>query len=163
MQARRSTGSTRTPRWVRYAAFSPTNGVRGRRMSPLRPSGPDPDPRRRRRSLDSGAPGASRSSRRDLKFEMIMPVLVESVRGAREPPATPPSRCTPPETTARSSRLYGPAFLLLAAAFALVSFGWVARWGGMDYSSSIKSLRVVVVGPASLATIAAILVGERVR
>lgn len=92
-----------------------------------------------------------------------MPVLVESVRGAREPPATPPSRCTPPETTARSSRLYGPAFLLLAAAIALISFGWVTRWGGMDFSSSIKSLRVVVVGPASLATIAAILVGERVR
>jgi sterol desaturase/sphingolipid hydroxylase (fatty acid hydroxylase superfamily) len=39
----------------------------------------------------------------------------------------------------------------------------MSRWGGADFESSIISLRVIVVGPATLVILAAFLVVERVR
>jgi sterol desaturase/sphingolipid hydroxylase (fatty acid hydroxylase superfamily) len=44
-----------------------------------------------------------------------------------------------------------------------VGIGWTNRWGGADFSGSMTSLRVVVVGPLTLAIIGVFLVVERVR
>lgn len=62
-----------------------------------------------------------------------------------------------------SSRIYLPAFSILAVAMSLVVIGWSSRWGGFNFTQSISNLRVVVVGPISLVLIAAILVVERMR
>jgi sterol desaturase/sphingolipid hydroxylase (fatty acid hydroxylase superfamily) len=48
-------------------------------------------------------------------------------------------------------------------AAALVWIGWSNRWGGADFAGAMKSLRVVVVGPATLAIIGVFLIVERVR
>jgi sterol desaturase/sphingolipid hydroxylase (fatty acid hydroxylase superfamily) len=45
----------------------------------------------------------------------------------------------------------------------LVAIGWAERWGGADFSGSMASLRVVEVGPVTLAILGALLVVERVR
>jgi sterol desaturase/sphingolipid hydroxylase (fatty acid hydroxylase superfamily) len=44
-----------------------------------------------------------------------------------------------------------------------VGIGWSNGWGGADFAGSMTSLRVVVVGPLTLAIIAVFLVVERVR
>jgi sterol desaturase/sphingolipid hydroxylase (fatty acid hydroxylase superfamily) len=62
-----------------------------------------------------------------------------------------------------SSRVYLPAFSILAVAIALVAIGWSSRWGGSSFAASITSLRVVVVGPITLVVIAAFLVIERMH
>jgi sterol desaturase/sphingolipid hydroxylase (fatty acid hydroxylase superfamily) len=62
-----------------------------------------------------------------------------------------------------SSRVYLPAFSILAVAVVLVAIGWSSRWGGSSFAASITSLRVVVVGPITLALIASFLVIERMH
>jgi sterol desaturase/sphingolipid hydroxylase (fatty acid hydroxylase superfamily) len=62
-----------------------------------------------------------------------------------------------------SSRVYLPAFSILAVAVVLVAIGWSSRWGGSSFAASITSLRVVVVGPITLALIASFLVIERIH
>ncbi len=61
------------------------------------------------------------------------------------------------------SRVYLPAVSLALVAVALVVVGWVSRWGGADFSASMTSLRVVLVGPATLLVLAIFLVVERLR
>jgi sterol desaturase/sphingolipid hydroxylase (fatty acid hydroxylase superfamily) len=62
-----------------------------------------------------------------------------------------------------SSRVYLPAFSILAVAVVLVAIGWSSSWGGSSFAASITSLRVVVVGPITLALIASFLVIERIH
>ncbi|HEY3842955.1 MAG TPA: sterol desaturase family protein [Acidimicrobiales bacterium] len=62
-----------------------------------------------------------------------------------------------------SSRVYLPACTILAVAAVLVGIGWAYHWGGADFGASMAGLRVVVTGPATLATLAAFLVAERLR
>ena len=60
-------------------------------------------------------------------------------------------------------RLYLPALSIVAAMVALVGIGWANRWGGASFTSSMSDLRVVVIGPMTVAILAAILVVERIR
>ena len=63
---------------------------------------------------------------------------------------------------AMSSRVYLPAVSIAAAAVLLIGVGWATGWGGADFAGSLTSLRVVVVGPLTLAIIGVFLVVERV-
>ena len=62
-----------------------------------------------------------------------------------------------------TSRVYVPAVLIAAVAVALIAVGAVTAWGGSDFTGSVATLQVVLVGPASLAILGVILVVERVR
>ena len=59
--------------------------------------------------------------------------------------------------------LYLPAFSIVAVAVTLIGIGWSSKWGGSSFSQSMTSLRVVVVGPATLIVLGAFLVIERLR
>jgi sterol desaturase/sphingolipid hydroxylase (fatty acid hydroxylase superfamily) len=75
-------------------------------------------------------------------------------------------RSAPPARSSRlalSSRVYLPACSIAVVAAVLLAIGWSQRWGGADFSGSVTSLRVIVVGPLTLAIIGVILVVERVR
>jgi sterol desaturase/sphingolipid hydroxylase (fatty acid hydroxylase superfamily) len=62
-----------------------------------------------------------------------------------------------------SSVVYLPALLIPAIALLLVGAGWATRWGGVDFASSLTSLRFVTVGPLAVGLIGFFLVAERVR
>src|ERR1700761_1539517 len=62
-----------------------------------------------------------------------------------------------------SSRVYLPACSIAAIAVVLVGIGLVNRWGGADFAESMRSLRVVVVGPLTLVIIGIFLLVERLR
>jgi sterol desaturase/sphingolipid hydroxylase (fatty acid hydroxylase superfamily) len=62
-----------------------------------------------------------------------------------------------------SSGVYLPACSIVVVAAVLVGIGWAGHWGGADFSGSMTSLRVVVVGPLTLAILGVLLVVERVR
>ena len=80
-------------------------------------------------------------------------------------PARPQRRAEGPRglRSAMSSRLYLPAFSIVVVAGALVAIGWASGWGGFDFAGSMASLRVIVVGPITLAILGALLIVERVR
>ena len=82
------------------------------------------------------------------------------------PPAPAPTRGRSGEVrrtaTALSSRVHLPALGVVALAAVLVGFGWSHHWGGDQFAGSLTSLRVVLVGPLSLAIIGMLLVVERV-
>ena len=75
----------------------------------------------------------------------------------------PPGRRVGRPLSAVRARLYLPAFSILAVAAALVVLGWANRWGGSAFGLSMSGLRVILVGPLTLAVIGVILVVERVR
>jgi sterol desaturase/sphingolipid hydroxylase (fatty acid hydroxylase superfamily) len=56
-----------------------------------------------------------------------------------------------------------PACVLVGLGVALIAVGWALGWGGASFGASVHALRLVELGPASLAALAAILVVERVR
>ncbi len=62
-----------------------------------------------------------------------------------------------------ASRLYLPAFSVLAVAIALIAIGWSNNWGGSGFASAMTNQRVIAVGPATLALLALFLVIERLR
>ena len=64
---------------------------------------------------------------------------------------------------ALSTRVYLPACSVAAVAVVLIGIGWATGWGGADFAGSMTSLRVVVVGPMTLALLAVFLVVERMR
>ena len=64
---------------------------------------------------------------------------------------------------ALSSRVYLPAFSIVAVAAALVGIGWSRGFGGARFATSMSDLRVILIGPISLAAIGVFLVAERVR
>jgi sterol desaturase/sphingolipid hydroxylase (fatty acid hydroxylase superfamily) len=63
----------------------------------------------------------------------------------------------------RASGIYLPAFAIVVAAVGLVVLGWSSHWGGSSFAASMTRLRVVVIGPMTVAILASILVVERVR
>ena len=65
--------------------------------------------------------------------------------------------------SALRSRVYLPAFSIVAVAAALVAIGWAVHWGGAGFGPSQADLRIVLIGPITLVVIGAILVIERVR
>jgi sterol desaturase/sphingolipid hydroxylase (fatty acid hydroxylase superfamily) len=75
------------------------------------------------------------------------------------PPAPPLAARRGPFT----SRVYLPAVSLALVAATLVAIGWASQWGGASFADSMTSLRVVLVGPATLVVLAAFLVVERLR
>jgi len=60
------------------------------------------------------------------------------------------------------TRLYLPACLVPLVAATLIGVGWSEGWGGASFARTWLDLRVVVIGPASLAIVAALMVAERV-
>jgi len=62
-----------------------------------------------------------------------------------------------------STRRYLPALSIVIIAALLVAIGWSSRWGGTSFASAMTSLRVVLVGPATLVFLAVFLVVERLR
>jgi len=82
---------------------------------------------------------------------------------SRRPRRVAASRNASAPLTRRPSRIYVPALSIVAAAVALIAIGWTSRWGGSSFTASMTSLRVVVVGPATLAFLGLFLVVERLR
>lgn len=64
---------------------------------------------------------------------------------------------------ALSTRLYLPAFAIVAAAVAVLGLGWWIGFDGADPALAVSDLRLVLAGPLSFAFIALFLVAERVR
>ncbi|MEZ5409177.1 MAG: sterol desaturase family protein [Acidimicrobiales bacterium] len=62
-----------------------------------------------------------------------------------------------------TTRLYLPAFSVVAAALAVLALGWWIGFGGADPALAVSDLRLVIAGPLSLAFLAAFAVAERVR
>ncbi len=62
-----------------------------------------------------------------------------------------------------SSYVYLPALSIVAVATTLIAIGWSSRWGGSDFSAAMTNLKVVVVGPVTLALMGVFLVVERLR
>ena len=75
----------------------------------------------------------------------------------------PSDRKTGGRRLALTSRLYLPAFSIVAVAVALVAIGWSRRFGGARFAASTSNLRLIAIGPISLAAIGVFLVAERVR
>jgi sterol desaturase/sphingolipid hydroxylase (fatty acid hydroxylase superfamily) len=61
------------------------------------------------------------------------------------------------------SRVYLKALWVPALAGFLVVVGWSTRWGGADFTGSLKDLHVEFLGPLALAMLALCLVVERLR
>lgn len=59
--------------------------------------------------------------------------------------------------------VYVPAVVLALGAGALVAAGWASGWGGQSFAASLTDLRIVLVGPATLCVLGALLVIERLR
>ncbi|MDE3064261.1 MAG: sterol desaturase family protein [Acidobacteriota bacterium] len=62
-----------------------------------------------------------------------------------------------------SSLVYLPAFSILGVAIVLVTIGALSHWGGTSFTESMTSLRVILVGPATLVMLGVFLVVERLR
>src|SRR5580704_1347963 len=92
-----------------------------------------------------------------------MSVVADLVRSCEPaPPVRTSSRANGPKRTL-SSRVYLPAFSVVVVALLLIGIGWANRWGGADFAASMTSLRIVVIGPITLAIIGVLLVVERLR
>ena len=62
-----------------------------------------------------------------------------------------------------SSYVYVPACFVAAAGAALIAIGWSTGFGGAGFSPYLSNVRVIVIGPVSLAIIGLFLLAERVR
>ena len=71
------------------------------------------------------------------------------------------SRDASSATRSLGTRVYLPACAITAAAAALIAIGWSTRWGGADFTGTLTSLRVVVIGPATLVILSLLLAAER--
>jgi sterol desaturase/sphingolipid hydroxylase (fatty acid hydroxylase superfamily) len=62
-----------------------------------------------------------------------------------------------------SSRVYLPAFSIVAVAVVLIAFGVASHWGGSSFAASMTNQRVIVAGPVTVAILFLFLVIERLR
>ena len=92
-----------------------------------------------------------------------MSVLDKPVRSRLVAPAEPRRARASGPRLALSSRVYLPACSIVVVAAVLVGIGWADHWAGADFTGSVTSLRVVVVGPLTLAILGVLLVVERVH
>jgi sterol desaturase/sphingolipid hydroxylase (fatty acid hydroxylase superfamily) len=92
-----------------------------------------------------------------------MSVVVAPIRSLAPTPVEQRRQGANGRGFALSSRVYLPACSIAAVAAILVGIGWSNGWGGADFTGSMTSLRVVVVGPLTLAIIALFLIVERLR
>ncbi|MGA3220065.1 MAG: sterol desaturase family protein [Acidimicrobiales bacterium] len=92
-----------------------------------------------------------------------MSVVAEPVRSLPPAPAERRSRRASGLRLALSSRVYLPACSIVVVAAVLIGIGWANDWGGADFAGSMTSLRVVVIGPITLAIIGVFLIVERLR
>ena len=107
---------------------------------------------------------ASGSSRLLEDGDRTLPLVIEEERSPTEltqsktsgPVSTEPPRGRPP-------RVYVPAVAIAAGAAVLVGVGLAGHWAGADFGASLASLRVVLVGPLTLAILGVLLVVERLR
>src|ERR1017187_5630283 len=90
-------------------------------------------------------------------------VVVSPARSRDSAPGEPRTLGASRPRLALSSRIYLPAFSIVAVAVALIAIGWSSRWGGTSFASSMTGLRVVVVGPITLVVLGVFLVVERMR
>jgi sterol desaturase/sphingolipid hydroxylase (fatty acid hydroxylase superfamily) len=65
-------------------------------------------------------------------------------------------------TKSLAARTYLPVCFLTAGAAALIAIGWISHWGGANFTGTLFSLRVSVIGPATLVIIAILMIAERV-
>src|SRR5579872_6087181 len=72
-------------------------------------------------------------------------------------------RAEPARRRPLASRVYLPACSIAVVAAVLVTIGWLSHWGGTSFAASMTSLRVVLVGPATLIVLSAFLIIERLR
>ncbi|HUY43809.1 MAG TPA: sterol desaturase family protein [Acidimicrobiales bacterium] len=99
-----------------------------------------------------------------LKERVITSGVIVSTSRSPEPSVTPGIRFrSRSPRRPLSSRVYLPALSIVAVAVILVAIGWSSRWGGVSFASSITNLRVVIVGPVTLALLSVFLVVERIR
>ena len=63
--------------------------------------------------------------------------------------------------SALSSRVYLPAFSIVAVTVILLAVGWATGWGGAHFAAFASSQLVIVAGPLTLAIIGVFLVIER--
>ena len=61
-----------------------------------------------------------------------------------------------------ASRVYLPSCFIVAGAAVLIAVGWISHWGGANFTGTLMSLRVSVIGPSTLVIIGLLLVAERV-
>jgi len=98
------------------------------------------------------------------KERLITSGVVISPNRSPEPSVTPGTRVrSQVPRRPLSSQIYLPALSIAAVAVILVSIGWSSRWGGASFTRSMTNLRVVIVGPITLALLLVILVVERIR
>lgn len=64
--------------------------------------------------------------------------------------------------TALAARTYLPVCFLTVGAAALVATGWISHWGGANFTETLFSLRVSVIGPSTLVIISILMIAERV-
>lgn len=62
-----------------------------------------------------------------------------------------------------ATRVYLPACSIAAVAAVLVAMGVSDGWGGASFGGALRNLRVVLIGPATLAVLGVFLVVERLR
>ena len=89
-------------------------------------------------------------------------VAVTPARSPAAPPLVRGDRAGSRSGSGLSSRVYLPALSIAAVAAVLVGLGWWTNWGGATFTGSVTALRVVVVGPLTLAIVAVFLVVERI-
>lgn len=81
-----------------------------------------------------------------------------NVRAATRGPTAGPTR-----RRWYNSHLYLPAFSIVAVAIVLIAVGTANRWGGASFVATMTNLRVVLVGPVTVASLGVFLVVERLR
>lgn len=92
-----------------------------------------------------------------------MSLFLDTIGRGTTTTVTSQSRATRPRRRPLSSRVYLPAFSIVAIALVLIAIGWASHWGGASFSASLTSLRVVVIGPITLAFLGVLLIVERLH
>ncbi len=91
-----------------------------------------------------------------------MSLAIQSPSNARSIRRSEGDRPASAAPLAMRSRVYLPACAIAVSAVGLIALGWATHWGGASLADSMTGLRIVVIGPATLAILALLLVAERV-
>lgn len=61
-----------------------------------------------------------------------------------------------------ASRVYLPTCFVTVGAAVLIATGWISHWGGANFTGTLLSIKVSVIGPATLVIIGVLMIAERV-